>query len=139
MIDNRSILWYNMSIQEVIGLTTAERIDAILRDRKMSRRRLASESHVSPSTLQCALARGGDLSLDLLLPISSALNVSVEYLSGADEPPEMTADELQARWDGMSVDDKIRHYLAGLNTHGKLKVLDRLEELAELPKYQREI
>lgn len=120
-------------------MTTAERIDAILRDRKMSRRRLASESHVSPSTLQCALARGGNLSLDLLLPISSALNVSVEYLSGADEPPEMTADELQARWDGMSVDDKIRHYLAGLNTHGKLKVLDRLEELAELPKYQREI
>ena len=119
-------------------MTTAERIDAILRDRKMSRRRLASEAHVSPSTLQCALARGGDLSLDLLLPISNVLNVSVEYLSGADEPPEMTADELQARWDDMPVDDKIRYYLAGLNTYGKLKVLERLEELAELPKYKVE-
>jgi transcriptional regulator with XRE-family HTH domain len=104
----------------------------------MSRRRLASEAHVSPSTLQCALARGGDLSLDLLLPISNVLNVSVEYLSGADEPPEMTADELQARWDDMPVDDKIRYYLAGLNTYGKLKVLERLEELAELPKYKVE-
>ena len=118
-------------------MTTAERIDTILRERKMSRRRLASEAHVSPSTLQCALARGGNLSLDLLLPISNVLNVSVEYLSGADEPPEMTADELQARWDSMPVDDKIRYYLAGLNTHGKLKVLERLEELTELPKYKK--
>lgn len=119
-------------------MTTAERIDAILRDRKMSRRRLASDAHVSPSTLQCALARGGDLSLDLLLPISNVLNVSVEYLSGADEPPEMTADELQAKWDAMPTDDKIRIFLSELNENGKKKVLERLEELAELPKYKKE-
>lgn len=118
-------------------MTTAERIDAILQDRKMSRRRLASEAHVSPSTLQCALARGGDLSLDLLIPISSVLNVSVEYLSGADELPEMTADELQARWDAMPVDDKIRIFLSELNENGKKKVLERLEELAELPRYKK--
>lgn len=90
------------------------------------------------STLQCALARNGNLSLDLLLPISDVLRVSVQYLSGADEMPEMTADELQSRWDSMPVDDKIRHYLAGLNAHGKLKVLERLEELAELPKYKKD-
>lgn len=118
-------------------MTAAERIDAILRDRKMSRRRLASEAYVSPSTLQCALARGGGLSLDLLIPISKVLNVSVEYLSGADEPPEMTADELQIQWDSMPIDGKIQHYLAGLNTLGKIKVLERLEELAELPKYKK--
>lgn len=89
------------------------------------------------STLQCALARNGNLSLDLLLPISDVLGVSVQYLSGADELPQMTPEELQEQWDMMPTDEKIRILLDGLNEKGKKKVLERLEELAELPKYQK--
>lgn len=118
-------------------MTPCERIDALLRDRGMSRRKLAIQAGVPMSTLQCALARNGNLSLDILLPISDALGVSVQYLAGADEPPEMSVDELQARWDNLSVDDKIRIFLNELNESGKKKVLDRLEELAELPRYKK--
>lgn len=37
----------------------------------------------------------------------------------------------------MPTDEKIRILLDGLNEKGKKKVLERLEELAELPKYQK--
>ena len=119
-------------------MTPCERIDSILNERGMSRRKLAIQAGISTSTLQCALARNGNLSLDLLLPISDVLGVSVQYLSGADELPQMTPAELQEQWDSMTVDDKIRIYLDGLNESGKEKVLERLEELAELARYKKE-
>ena len=118
-------------------MTPCERIDSILKERGMSRRKLAIQAGVPMSTLQCALARNGNLSLDLLLPISDELGVSVQYLSGADELPQMTPEELQEQWDMMPTDEKIRILLDGLNEKGKKKVLERLEELAELPKYQK--
>lgn len=118
-------------------MTPCERIDSILKERGMSRRKLAIQAGVPMGTLQCALARNGNLSLDLLLPISDVLGVSVQYLSGADELPQMTPEELQEQWNMMSIDEKIRIFLDGLNENGKKKVLERLEELAELPKYKR--
>jgi|GEM_PF-4657572 len=56
------------------------RIDGILKSRNMSRRRLAALSGVSPSTLQTAFTRNGDLSVDNIKKIAKALNMSVDEL-----------------------------------------------------------
>lgn len=66
-------------------MTICERIDAILEERGMSRRKLADMSGIPPSSLQSAIERNTGLSLDMLLPISDALGVSVESLDGTEE------------------------------------------------------
>lgn len=66
-------------------MSVCERIDAILEERGMSRRTLAEMSGIPPSSLQSAMERNTGLFLDMLLPISDALGVSVESLDGTEE------------------------------------------------------
>lgn len=119
-------------------MTVCERIDSVLKERGMSRRKLAERANIPPSSLQSALSRNTGLSLDMLLPISDVLGLSVEFLSGVEEPPKLTPDEVQAMYDDFSLDEKIRLSIDGLNNLGLQKVLDRINELLEVPKYQRE-
>ena len=51
-------------------MTPCERIDNILKSRNMSRRKLAIQAGIAPSSLQSAMERNGTLSLDMLFPIS---------------------------------------------------------------------
>lgn len=71
-------------------MTTTERIDAILKSRGMSRRQVAIAAKIPPSTLQSAMERGKNISVDMLQRIASALNVPVSELLG-------TVDEIDAR------------------------------------------
>lgn len=58
-------------------MTVAERIDKILQEKKMSRRKLAQLADIPPSTLQSAMERGGDnFSYYMIAAIAKALNVS---------------------------------------------------------------
>ena len=120
-------------------MTVCERIDSVLKERGMSRRKLAERSNIPPSSLQSALSRNTGLSLDMLIPISDVLGVSVEFLSGAEELPKLTAEETQAIYDDFALDEKIRLSIGGLNNLGLQKVLDRINELLEVPKYHREV
>ena len=120
-------------------MTVCERIDTILKERGMSRRKLAERAGIPPSSLQSALTRNTGLSLDMLIPISDVLGLSVEFLSGVEEPPELTVEDAQAVYDNFELDEKIRLSLGGLNNLGLQKVLERINELLEVPKYQREI
>lgn len=106
----------------------------------MSRRKLAERAGIPPSSLQSALSRNTGLSLDMLIPISDVLGMSVEFLYyGIEKEPEPTAEEAQAIYDGFGLDEKIRLSIGGLNDIGLQKILDRIEELLEVPKYRREI
>lgn len=120
-------------------MTVCERINTILKERGMSRRKLAERAGIPPSSLQSALSRNTGLSLDMLLPISDVLGVSPEFLSGIEEIPSPTKEEAQAIYDNFELDEKIRMAIGGLNNLGLQKVLDRIDELLEVPKYQREI
>ena len=66
-------------------MTVCERIDSIIQERGISRRLLAIGAGISPSTLQSAMQRNKDISLDLLVPIAQFLKLSVGYLKGEDE------------------------------------------------------
>lgn len=61
-------------------MTVCERIDALLMIKKWSRRKLAIEAGIAPSSLQSAMQRNTTLSLDMLVPISRTLGVNVSSL-----------------------------------------------------------
>lgn len=61
-------------------MTIAETIDNLLAKQNMSRRQLAIKAGIPPSTLQSAMARNKDFSLDMLLKIANALGVSLDTL-----------------------------------------------------------
>jgi len=63
-------------------MTICERIDSILKEKGMSRRKLAIKAGISPSSFQTAMQRNTSLSLDMILPIADVLGVSVGYLFG---------------------------------------------------------
>lgn len=68
-------------------MTTTKRIDAILNARGMSRRQLAIEANIPPSSFQSAMARGRNMTIEMLQAIAATLKVSADYLLGATDDP----------------------------------------------------
>ena len=56
-------------------MTICEYIDSVLKEKGISRRKLAISAGISPSSLQSAFERNSKLSLDMLLPIMEVLNL----------------------------------------------------------------
>lgn len=57
-------------------MSISEKIDNLLKDRNMSRRQLAIKAGISPSTLQSAMERGKNFSIEMLQKIAEALSLS---------------------------------------------------------------
>lgn len=66
-------------------MTIAERVDHILQERKMSRRQLAKLAGIPPSSLQSAMERGRNLSIEMIQKLSLALGVNIEDLLGLSQ------------------------------------------------------
>ena len=129
-------------------MTPCERIDNILKSRNMSRRKLAIQAGIAPSSLQSAMERNGTLSLDMLFPISDILNVSVQFLAeGADssyasdeelEEYEKSYSDYKPNKEKSIARIKITLALEKLNEEGHRKAVERVEELTEIPRYRAE-
>lgn len=61
-------------------MNTANRIDAILKERNMSRRSLALKAGIPPSSFQSAMERGGNMTLEMLGKVSAVLEVPISAL-----------------------------------------------------------
>lgn len=61
-------------------MTVTERIDNLLKSRKMSRRQLAIAAGIPPSSLQSVMSRGRNMTIEMLLAISGVLDISAAYL-----------------------------------------------------------
>lgn len=72
-------------------MTICEKIDLELKKRKLSRRQLAIKAGIPPSSLQSAMQRNGNLSLDMVLKIADALEMSAPSL--LDNSSERAASE----------------------------------------------
>ena len=73
-------------------MTICEYIDSILKDREISRRKLAIAAGISPSSLQSALQRNGKLSLDMLVPIVRVLGIDwPEIIKFGYDPDEFVS------------------------------------------------
>lgn len=66
-------------------MTICERIDAELKKRNLSRRQLAVRAGIPPSSLQSAMQRNGNLSIDMVLKIAGALGITYSRLVLGDE------------------------------------------------------
>ena len=129
-------------------MTVCERIDEILKVKKMSRRQLAIEVGIAPSSFQSAMQRNTTLSLDMLFPIADYLKISVEYLLGEEVtpfPPDSYLDKMAAENDqnpahkkpSILSEIKILALFEQLNREGQKTALERMEELTQLSKYNR--
>ncbi len=127
-------------------MTPTERIDALLAARGMSRRQLAVAAGIPTSSFQSAMARGRNLTVEVLQAVAKALDVSPAYLLGQEAEPispklqRAFLSALQERMESQliaadSVDVSEAHgashpYADVLDGQGTL-TLDRLEEIAE--------
>lgn len=122
-------------------MNVCERIDAILVERKMSRRQLAIAADIPPSTLQSVLARGHGITFEMLMKITQALELAPQDLYPIQRGVQITGmagDPLN----GYSAireqnKEKVISALDKLNADGQAKAVERVEELAEIPKYQK--
>lgn len=116
-------------MSEVIIMTTAERIDGILNARGMSRRQLAMAAHIPPSSLQSAMARGRNMTIEMLLSIADTLKVSTDYLLCVSNDPAPKASAV----DDLGLSPRAVQYLQTLHGLSKANPSDtRLSLLSDL-------
>lgn len=61
-------------------MTLTERIDAIIKERGLSRRKVAILAQIPPSTFQSAMERNKNMSVDMLEKVAQALDISLSDL-----------------------------------------------------------
>lgn len=145
-------------------MTICEYIDSVLSERGMSRRKLAINAGISPSSLQSAFERNSKLSMDMLLPVLDVLNlpkgeILKKFGYGSilydfeeminDISKQKTVDEM-AQEGEIVVKDLAAEILENpeyisiigalrpLNLEGKKVVIDVAEGLSTIKKYQAE-
>ena len=123
-----------------IGLTECERIDKLLKERGLSRRKLAQMAGIPPSSLQSAMERNKELSLDMLFPISDVLGVSMYFLHYGFEEEPLSEEDLAYMKKSDEFDimlSSVMFMLEELNEKGRLIAVERVKELTEIPRYQK--
>jgi len=76
-------------------MTPTEKIDQIIKERNISRRKLAIKAKIPPSTLQSAMERNKNLSLEMLQEIANALEVPITELLETDQKVTSMLSELK--------------------------------------------
>ena len=132
-----------------------QRIKAISRDKGFTLRQLAEKAGVSYNTIYSITKRDSErIQGNILQRISLALEVSPSELIGSggepfdsvfglivDEYPKATfspGDKNSVRLSlGVNYRDRLLKYFDLLNNDGQKKAVERVEELTEIPKYQR--
>ena len=114
-------------------MSTTELIDAILQERGMSRRQLAIAAGIPTSSFQAAMARGKNITVEMLISVAKALEVDPYSIMDFDTATKALEKE---------IDTKSVHTLTNafnrLNAAGQAEAVKRVEELTEIPKYQKE-
>lgn len=123
-----------------------DRLDKILKSRKMSRRKLAIEVGILPGTMSTAFSRRSGLSSKELLKIAKYLGVNPLYLEGLDDDPEEKEDILDqlqssaAYQAALESSDAVRlpmllEAFSVLNTKGRYEALKAVCNLTYVPEY----
>lgn len=125
-------------------MNVCEKIDEILLDRGMSRRKLALKAGIPPTTFQSAMARGSNLSLGMLQKIANALDCTPAYLMGWEEdyefrdvpPGEPDNLEVTKKWFALKQKSRLDEAYNKLNQTGQKEAVKRVEELTQIDKYK---
>jgi transcriptional regulator with XRE-family HTH domain len=112
---------------------TYENIDRELEKRGMSRRKLAISIGVPPSTFQSMMERKRGITLELLKKIADALGMSIYSLADFDLASEAVTEEINAN----RRESQLLSHFRTLNDNGQSVAVERVQELAQIPAYQR--
>lgn len=123
-----------------------DRLDEILKSRKLSRRKLAIEVGILPGTMSTAFSRRSGLSSKEVLKIAKYLGVNPLYLEGLDDDPaakENMLDQLQnspAYHFALESSDAVRLTMlleaySVLNIKGRYEALKAVCNLTYVPEY----
>ncbi|WP_195542859.1 helix-turn-helix domain-containing protein [Massiliimalia timonensis] len=125
-------------------MNVCEKIDEILLDRGMSRRKLALKAGIPPTTFQSAMARGSNLSLGMLQKIANALDCTPAYLMGWEEdyefrdvpPGEPDNLEVTKKWFALKQKSRLDEAYSKLNQTGQGRVVEYAEILVKSGDYK---
>lgn len=123
-------------VKVVTKMEIYDNIDRELEKRRMSRRKLALSIGVPPSTFQSMMERKRGMTIELLKKISAALNVDFYSLADFDMASDALFEEINANRKATKEEQLLQHFRT-LNDDGQTVAVDRVEELAQIPKYQR--
>lgn len=113
-----------------------DNIDRELEKRRMSRRKLALSIGVPPSTFQSMMERKRGMTIELLKKISAALNVDFYSLADFDMASDALFEEINANRKATKEEQLLQHF-RNLNDNGQTVAVERVQELAQIPAYQR--
>lgn len=126
------------------------RIDQLLNKKNMSRRQLAKIIGVPPTTLQSAFEKNSNLSIDRLSKIAKALDVEPGDILGPSWGMTIALDTLNKGqkngWKEIDIfqalepeqlEKRMEEAYYSLSDEGKRVAVERVEELAQLPQYQK--
>lgn len=114
-------------------METYENIDRELEKRGMSRRKLAISIGVPPSTFQSMMERKRGITLELLKKIADALGMSIYSLADFDLASEAVTEEINTN----RRESQLLSHFRTLNDNGQTVAVERVQELAQIPAYQR--
>ena len=116
-----------------------DRIEQILKERGLSRRQLAKIAGIPPTTLQSALERRKNLTVEMAISLATALNIDVNWLINGytlDERRQAMIDYAKNRRVEVQSEKQISDGLRLLNAEGKMKIADYIDDLIKSGKYQ---
>lgn len=114
-------------------METYENIDRELEKRGMSRRKLAISIGVPPSTFQSMMERKRGITLELLKKIADALGMSIYSLADFDLASEAVTEEINTN----RRESQLISHFRTLNDNGQTVAVERVQELTQIPAYQR--
>ncbi len=139
-------------------MTVCERIDAVLKERGISRRKAAIMAGISPSTFQSAMQKNGNMSVNMLVPIAKVLHVDSAWLvTGIERSESLLYQTIQVEHHRFNHDleepekeenpyhdisvlvdaSDIRILLEQLNPYGRAEAKKRVRELTFIPEYTK--
>lgn len=111
-----------------------DRIDQRIAEQHLSRRQLAQQIGVAPSTFQSMMARKRGLTFDMLGKITERLNSSIQDF--CEDEPDTQKPAAIVEWT-QEAEERISAALEKLNTTGQNVAVERVEELTKIPDYQK--
>ena len=119
-----------------------DRLNRLLKERGISRRKLALAVGIPESTMSPAFMRRSGLSSADVIKIANYLGVDPAYLEGFDFDAAMRGldeyVELAISAADRQFEEQVIESMRKLNTLGKTEAVKRVEELTEIPRYQRQ-
>lgn len=116
---------------------TGKRVGDECKRQGLSLRQLAIKADIPYSTLYSAVKRDSDgITLDVLKRIALALNIDLYSLADFDMATDAIAEEINANRRDTKEEQLLQHFRT-LNDNGQSVAVERVQELAQIPAYQR--